>query len=596
MSAQVDRTEFESRIDREIGGEIDREIDGESRDRVIGAIYEAVLRPELYGDFMEIWEDHVLARLEAASGEPRAGANLGGPELEAHFRRAFDILERIGRDRPAPDLARFVEGHQGFALLVHCDGAVMARSAAAVARLDGAAELTALEEHLIAGSAVQLHALLAACRKGGRRGEAVVLRSDLEPCYLIARSHPVDEGGSDPLVVIEPLALQWSARTEALLERSFALSRAELELVRHLMAGHSLRQIAERTHRSEHTVRNQSKAVLAKTGSPSQAALIRLVAVLCRDAGARAGAGQQDFGGARLRLRTADGRGFDLYRFGAEGGRPVLFLHGMMESLAALALHGPAFRRRGLQVLAPIRPGYGRSDRLDRPEQAVEAALAQADAVWRHCGLDRAVVIGHMAGALHAHALASHAPGRVAGIVSVAGAVPIRSLSHLRSMARRQRVVAYTARLAPVLLPTILRAGIAQIDSEMVDEFAAALYPRGSRDHDTLMRSELHEVICEAYRFSVSQGHHGFLGDAFVVVRDWSRYLAAADIPLHLLHGVQDPAVSIGWVREFCADHPQARLTELEDCGQLVFFEKPELVLDTVAALAEAVAPLARSE
>lgn len=579
MPAGVDRTETEG------------DHRGESRDQVIGAIYEAVLRPELYGNFMELWEAHVLSQLEAAPGGQRSEASLGGPELEAHFRRAFDILERIGRDRPAPDLERFVEGHQGFALLVHCDGAVMARSAAAMAALDGATGLAALEEHLVAGSDLQLHELLAACRRDGRTGEAVVLRSDLEPCYLIARSHPVERGAADPLVVIEPLALQWSARTEALLERSFALSPAELELVRHLMAGHSLRQIAERTHRSEHTVRNQCKAVLGKTGSPSQAALIRLVAVLCRDAGGRSGAGREDFGGERLRLTAAGGRGFDLYRFGAPDGRPVLFLHGMMESLAALMVHGPGFSRRGLQVLAPIRPGYGRSDPLSRPEQAVEAALAQADAIWSEFDLDQAVVVGHMAGALHAHALAARAPDRVAGIVSVAGAVPIRSFSQLRSMARRQRVVAYTARLAPMLLPTILRAGIAQIDSDMIDAFAAALYPQGSHDHDVLMREDLHEVICEGYRFSVSQGHHGFLGDAFVVVRDWSCYLAGPDIPLHLLHGAEDPAVSIDWVREFCAARPQAELTELEECGQLVFFERPDLVLDAVEAMAGRVEP-----
>lgn len=572
----------------------------DSRDRVIGAIYEAVLRPELYGDFMELWENHVLSQLEAAPGDTRAEARLGGPELEAHFRRAFDILERIGRDRPSPDLVRFVVEHQSFALLVECDGTVMGRSAAAVAALGGAVELGALEGHLSAGSVAQLQDLLAACRAAGHVSEAVVLSSDLEPRHLIARSHPVEDGRTEPLVVIEPLALHWSARTEALLERSFALSRAELELVRHLMAGLSLRQIAERTHRSEHTVRNQSKAVLAKTGSPSQAALIRLVAVLCRDADARAGAGagdgagDKDFGGERLRLKTADGRGFDLYRFGAPGGRPVLFLHGMMESLATLAVHGPAFRRRGLQVLAPVRAGYGRSDPLSRPEQAVEAALAQADAIWAACDPGRAVVIGHMAGALHAHALAAHAPERVAGIVSVSGGVPIRSLGDLRSMAKRQRVVAYTARLAPALLPTILRAGIAQIDSEMVDEFAAAIYPRGSRDHETLMRSDLHEVICEAYRFSVTQGHHGFLGDAFVIVRDWSRYLAAPEVPLHLLHGVEDPAVTIDLVRAFCAAHPQARLTELDDCGQLVFFERPDVVLDAVSDLAGAAAPMAQ--
>lgn len=37
-----------------------------------------------------------------------------------------------------------------------------------------------------------------------------------------------------------------------------------------------------------------------------------------------------------------------------------------------------------------------------------------------------------------------------------------------------------------------------------------------------------------------------------------------------------------------------ARLTELDDCGQLVFFERPDGVLDAVSDLAEAAAPMAQ--
>lgn len=559
-----------------------------SGDRVVAAIYEAVLRPEFYGDFMTLWEDHVLSQLDAGEDEGGAAARLGGAELEAHFRRAFDILERIGRDRPAPEVARFVQDHDDFSLLIRCDGRIDARSARAVEALGADGGLAALEERLTAGSAAQLRRLLSQCAAPGRpdraRGEAVVLRCDLEPRHLIARSHPVDTAAAR-LVVIEPLAVRWSGRTEALLARSFGLSPAELELVRHLMAGRSLRRIAERTGRSEHTVRNQSKSVLAKTGSPSQADLIRLVAVLCRDDATPGGAGAAGLGGRRTRLTAADGRGFDLYRFGAPDGRPVLFLHGMMDSLAALELHGGAFARRGLRVLAPVRAGYGGSDRLDRPDAAVEAGLAQADAIWAAEGLGAVPVIGHMAGAAHAHALAAHRSGRVAGIVAVAGAVPIRSLGQLGDMAKRQRVVAYTARLAPVLLPAILRAGIAQIDSEMVGDFAAALYPRGTRDHEVLTRPGVGEAICRAYRFSVAQGHHGFLGDAHLMVRDWSRHLAGPECPVQVLHGAEDPAVPVAWVRDLCAARAGARPTVVEGCGQLVFCARPELVLDAVEAL-----------
>ncbi|MGD9862159.1 MAG: alpha/beta fold hydrolase [Pseudodonghicola sp.] len=573
---------------------VDPEGDGLiSRERIIAAIYEAVLRPELYDDFMDLWSEHVLLERAgeddgiAGPGGDATGAALAGPELEAHFRRAFDILERIGRDRPAPGIARFVRDHPGYALLLRCDGSAVASSAAAQAGPGSAATLAALEDHLAAGSAVQLRGLLGACARPDCTADAVVLSTDFAARYLIARTHLTPGTPDEALVVIEPLQVRWSERAEALLARSFGLSPAELDLVRHLMAGRSLRQIAEETHRSEHTVRNQSKSVLAKTGTPSQADLIRLVSVLCREGvEGTEPAGPGPFGGRRHWLTTAAGRGFEVYEFGPPDGRPVLFLHGMMEALAGLARIRPALQRRGLRVLAPVRPGYGHSAPLSRADGAIAASLAQADAIWERFDPGRAVVVGHMAGAMHGFALAARAPGRVAGLVSVAGGVPFRSTAEFATMAPRQRIVAYTARLAPVLLPAILRAGISQIDGHMVTDFAQALYAEGTCDHALMRDPALCDAICGAYRFSVLQGHHGFWGDSYDAVRDWSAYVEATRCPVHLLHGVQDPAIPIGNVRALAARYPRLSLTALEGCGQLLFYDRADLVLDSIASLA----------
>lgn len=569
--------------------------EGVSRDRVVASIYEAVLRPQLYGDFMDLWSEHVLFELTRAHDADSArapatdGSLLGAPELEDHFRRAFDILERIGRERPAPDVARFVQDHLGLAMLVRADGSLAAQSF--VARRHGLESLADLEEHLSAGSAAQLRMLLSEAVRDGTAAEAdtLVLSTDLDMRYLIARVHADAGKDADAQVLIEPLEVNWSDRAETLLARSFGLSPAELDLVRNLMSGRSLRQIAEETNRSEHTVRNQSKSVLAKTGSPSQADLIRLVAVLCRDLDESNGLGAQvGFGGRRRRLRSADGLDFDTFEFGSANGQPVLFLHGMLESLAVLSLIAPELQRRGLRVIAPIRAGYGHSAPMARSEKAFDMSLAQADAIWAEEDLGPVVVIGHMAGGMHAFCLASRRPDKVSGVISVAGGMPHRSLSQFRSMAPRQRIVAYTARLAPMLLPTILRAGIAQIDSHMVTDFATALYAEGSCDYRTMQRRGLRDLLCEAYRFSVLQGHMGFLGDAYFAVRDWGDYMRDLSCPVRFIHGAEDPAIPTDTLPPFVNDIPGAELTVLPETGQLVFYDRPDLVLDAVEALTEA--------
>ncbi|MEY8841100.1 hypothetical protein AB9K41_18895, partial [Cribrihabitans sp. XS_ASV171] len=94
-----------------------------SRDQVVAAIYETVLRPELYEMFMEAWEDHIGVILSEPSVAARLDARdvQGGmeidPELEAHFARAHDILEQIGRKVPRSELRSRVARTQGFAIL-----------------------------------------------------------------------------------------------------------------------------------------------------------------------------------------------------------------------------------------------------------------------------------------------------------------------------------------------------------------------------------------------------------------------------------------------------------------------------------------------
>ena len=57
----------------------------------------------------------------------------------------------------------------------------------------------------------------------------------------------------------------------------FRLTRAEDQLLHQLMAGHALREAAGNLHVSIHTVRNQLKSVLRKTGRHTQAQLLTLV-------------------------------------------------------------------------------------------------------------------------------------------------------------------------------------------------------------------------------------------------------------------------------------------------------------------------------
>jgi DNA-binding CsgD family transcriptional regulator len=77
---------------------------------------------------------------------------------------------------------------------------------------------------------------------------------------------------TDPEARPQPLA----ARLAAL----FGLTRAEARLATHLAAGESLAEIADALALSKHTLRAQLKALMDKTGTRRQAALVRLLSTI----------------------------------------------------------------------------------------------------------------------------------------------------------------------------------------------------------------------------------------------------------------------------------------------------------------------------
>jgi pimeloyl-ACP methyl ester carboxylesterase len=113
-----------------------------------------------------------------------------------------------------------------------------------------------------------------------------------------------------------------------------------------------------------------------------------------------------------------------------------------------------------------------------------------------------------------------------------------------------------------------------------------ALYEDAPVDFAIARRPEVFPVLCDGYRLTVAQGHKAFEIDAQEVVRDWSAYVEASRQPIALLHGRHDPVVRIETVRDFARRIAQrATLHEVEDEGQLLFYSRPDLVLERVEAL-----------
>lgn len=568
----------------------------QERNRIVSSIYEAVLHPEKYDLFMTDWANHVERAIERLDGlRITSGSSpqyYSDPVIEGHFRRAFEMLERIGRDsvppidllsRPdIPPLATF-SGNEG----------IVSHSDEATRLFDAPVSIETVATGLDPASARRFNEMVTRLRRAPSAGSFSLLTlaepNPLLPGNLLAAATRRDDS-KRVVLEVRPLAMKWDDAVGDLLDETFNLTSSEMALVRDLVTDGDLAAIASRTGRSRNTLRVHLRSVFHKTRTSSQTELLRLVAALVLFVSrlpvmtrldARAGVVETE------EVEVGDGRRVPVQYSGPTNGRPFLFLHGMLDGLAALPYLDECLTAHNIRLIAPVRNNFGQAGPDGRVREAPDILARDMQSLIARMQLDRVVLLGHMAGAFYAFAVAARLGDRIAGIVNVSGGVPIRSVRQFAVMTPRQRTVAYTARFAPALLPAILRAGIAQIDSKDALQFLKALYLPGTPDRALVEDNPaMARSILDGYRFSVAQGEQAFRIDSWHVTRDWSDIVLRSRCPVLLLHGIYDPVVAFDSVTDFADGSNRMEVAPL-DGGQLILYGATRAIFDRIRAFTE---------
>jgi len=556
--------------------------------KLIETIYRAALEPQGYDAFMIEWNDWLQERLAALDSLRESDPAFAAPEFATHFELASRLLERVA-EPPASQNAP-----KGPQMLIDLNGAILWQNGEA-GRLFGQsrgrtvqdliqsdhqrAELAELLDHMPSTSAPPPLILHLAPRGADTRA-------------LPFRAEPMRDGPETNLILLASITPTWPAAADNILSHSHDLSPGECEICAYLAQGKSAATIADLRGRSLATVRTQIKKIQAKTGLSSQPELVAYLHSVMRLAEdmpvpqrAVAEIGHTDSKLVEVALRT---RTMTVELHGPEDGAPVLFLHGMLDGTGVTRRAVTALHDLGLRLICPHRPSFGAAEPDTGDPALAPLRLAEhlAELVGK-LGLGPPVMVGHMAGSVYAFAAAPAC--NATGIVNVSGGVPIRSPAQFASMTRRQRLVAYTARYTPSVLPFVLRAGIRQIKGGAAPRFLHSLYEHAPVDNALVQDDEIRDLILEGYRYTVTQGHAAFQTDSYQVVRDWSGLVdASAPCPVRLIHGAHDPVVSPDSVRDFAARYPdRIRLDLRPDAGQLVFYQEPETVLRSVREMVD---------
>ncbi|TKX58036.1 alpha/beta hydrolase [Halorubrum sp. ASP1] len=258
-------------------------------------------------------------------------------------------------------------------------------------------------------------------------------------------------------------------------------------------------------------------------------------------------------------VRTDDGRRIAYATYGPPTGDPLVFLHGTPGSRRLGALLEPSARANDVRVIAPDRPGYGRSS--PKPGRTIADAAASVRPVLDDAGAERAPLVAFSGGAPYALSTAATLGDRVTCVDLVAGATPP---SFTEDAPAVQRLLTGLASATPSVLGALFR-GQAWVAGRADPSFVVGQY---AADADAVPADAAATVKAD-FLAAFERHRSGAVTEFRVAGGDWGIDLGAVDVPVRLWHGTADANVPIAGARRLVEALPTADLRTLDGADHL---------------------------
>jgi len=257
-----------------------------------------------------------------------------------------------------------------------------------------------------------------------------------------------------------------------------------------------------------------------------------------------------------MELSRGDGSVIAVEVAGEQGGVPVLLCHGLADSRLSAHLFAPAARELGWRIIAPDRPGAGRTD----PRRLRQLADWVVDAVLVLDGLraDSAALLGISAGGPFAAACAAGIPGRVRSLTLVSPLGPPGWPT--RGMAPGERLSLGVARHAPAFGGWFLGrlAALARRSPRLFLSIATSELP--GIDRRAIEQPDMRDAFLTSYVEAFRRGSWGVAQDLRVLTRPWGFQLGSIKAPTSIHHGDMDTTVPPQHARLYAEAIPGAQL------------------------------------
>ncbi|WP_225935476.1 alpha/beta fold hydrolase [Halobaculum magnesiiphilum] len=260
-------------------------------------------------------------------------------------------------------------------------------------------------------------------------------------------------------------------------------------------------------------------------------------------------------------VTLADDKQLAYAQYGDADGTPVLFFHGTPGSRLLGSLLEPAARERGIRVIAPDRPGFGRSDPWS--DRSIRDAGSVVRAVLDDVNVETAGIIAFSGGSPHALAAATTHGDRVREVDIVAGATPSSVTEEPPFI---QRLLSGLATTAPLVLRGLFR-GQTWLARRSDPSFVVEQYT-ASGNTDAIPEDAARLVKAD-FLEAFARCRSGAVTEFKAAATDWEVLLQDIDTKIRFWHGDTDTNVPIKSVRRLQSQLPTAQLRVLDDADHI---------------------------
>ena len=280
-------------------------------------------------------------------------------------------------------------------------------------------------------------------------------------------------------------------------------------------------------------------------------------------------------------IQLKDGRILAYERFGNPTGKPLFFFHGGNDSRLEAALWHETAREMGVQIIAPDRPGYGRSD--FQPNRTFLSWVDDVAQLADKLEITQFAVAGHSGGGPHAAALAYALPERLTHVALVSSPAPPGSSN--KGMHPMFRMVNFFMGHSATLHRRLTQQTANQLTRDPAKFFAQWGMMSKADGRLFAEKSKVIDLIAAEMQEAVHQGIKAILQEHPLYKRPWGFALEDIHIPIHIWHGLADVQAAPAWSRYLSAHIPETIDYFIPDEGHFsILVNQQEEMLKMVVA------------